>query len=84
MRTNYWKDNINFEIYYLFESPCEEYVHLHFSVHCIFDLCCNGTLVLLQTDIGGLVAQIKDLEKKNAELEERNQILTSKVKEPAC
>jgi len=33
----------------------------------------------LQNDIGSLVAQLKDLQKKNAELEERNKRLNSKV-----
>lgn len=34
---------------------------------------------MVQTDIGGLVAQFKDLEKKNVELEAQNRTLISKV-----
>ena len=34
---------------------------------------------LLQNDIGSLVAQLKDLQKKNTDLEEQNKRLNSKV-----
>ncbi|XP_044469917.1 trichoplein keratin filament-binding protein [Mangifera indica] len=34
---------------------------------------------LSETDVSGLVSQLKDMQKKNAELEERNNILSSKL-----
>lgn len=37
------------------------------------------SLIMVQTDVGNLVAQMKDLERKNAELEEQNKELISKV-----
>lgn len=33
----------------------------------------------MQTDVGGLVSQIQDLQKKNAELEEEKNIISAKV-----
>lgn len=32
-----------------------------------------------QTDVGALYSQLKELQKKNADMEERNKILSSKV-----
>lgn len=37
------------------------------------------SLIMMQADVGNLVAQIKDLERKNAESEEQNKKLISKV-----
>lgn len=41
----------------------------------------NGFVLnfILQTDVGALYSQLKELQKKNAEMEERNKILSSKV-----
>lgn len=33
----------------------------------------------IQTDVGALYSQLKELQKKNAEMEEHNNILSSKV-----